>query len=200
MVKARKAGGAQPVAFSKAQTEHMKAFEEALKRRYAKLWQQEEKKAREERLQNVRISRRDGRVPAEMMRDKLREWADDHAVFDVSEYRLLQMSIQSNASDETRHKAAQLLNERAFLATGGKMGTMDAIERAKRTRARPRRRRPPRPRRHAKPTRPPKPLPRGAMTQCIDGAALFIFAHPSSEACSFFHARQVAPAAGIDPP
>ena len=56
-------------------------------------------------------------------------------MFEVAEWRLLNMAIKSNASDETRHKAGQLLNERAFLATGGKMGTIDDIERAKRTRA-----------------------------------------------------------------
>ena len=66
--------------------------------------------------------------------DKLTEWAEAHSVFDVAEWRLLNMGIQSNASDDTRHQAAQLLNERAYLATGGKMGTIDAIARAKRTR------------------------------------------------------------------
>ena len=68
-------------------------------------------------------------------RDKLTEWAQAHSMFDIAEWRLLNMAIQNNASDETRHKAGQLLNERAFLATGGKMGKPDDIARAKRTRA-----------------------------------------------------------------
>jgi hypothetical protein len=139
VVKARKAGGAQPIQFREAQKKHVEAFEEALKRRYYKITEAEQRKlllAQREAFKDIaqRAERQAGMI-RELATNKLAEWAEAHAVFDVAEWRLLNIAVQSNPTDETRHKASQLLNERAFLATGGKMGTPDDIERAKRTRA-----------------------------------------------------------------
>ena len=139
VVKARKAGVVQPIQFSPAQTKHVEAFEEALKRRYYRLTEAEQRKLQQTQREafidiEARAEARAG-MYRQFATDKLHEWTEAHAVFGRAEYGLLQMGIQKNASDETRHKAAQLLNERAFLATGGKMGTPDDITRAKRTRA-----------------------------------------------------------------
>lgn len=139
VVKARKDGLVGRVLFSDAQAQHLDAFEEALKRRYYKITEAEQRKLleaqREASKDIAQRAERQAGMTRQFAADKLHEWAEAHSMFEVAEWRLLNMAIQSNASDETRHKAGQLLNERAFLATGGKMGTIDDIERAKRTRA-----------------------------------------------------------------
>jgi hypothetical protein len=143
MVKARKAGGASPIRFSEAQKKHVDAFEEALKRRYYKITETEQRKlARAQREAFIDIEARAEARTAVLRKfatDKLAEWAGAHAVFTKSEYLTLLKAIMPRTSDEAndpeKNVAAALLNERAFLATGGKMGSIDAIERAKRTRA-----------------------------------------------------------------
>jgi hypothetical protein len=136
-IEARFAGTMPPVQFTEAQKKHVDAFEEALKRRYYKLTGAKERELQQAQQQvfseiNEKVERQVGWM-RQFATDKLHGWAEAHGMFEVAEWRLLNMAIQVNASDETRHKAAQLLNERAYLATGGKMGTIDAISRAKLT-------------------------------------------------------------------
>lgn len=130
-MRARKAGGAQPIQFSPAQQKHVEAFKNALTKAAHRYEREAEKRIRKEEQDRAetRIKMTIHAAAAEQSKTWRTEVAARKgAAFTVDEYRLLQKAIQPNSSpsDQTRHEAAVLLNGRADMATGGLWGKKGA--------------------------------------------------------------------------
>jgi len=127
MVKARKAGGAPPIQFSRAGVKHLYALKTALEKRFRRFEREREKQLREESKKHIdaMVGIRMGQEVSMLIRDRLAAHAKrKEAAFTVEKYKLLLKVAHpdNSASNEKRTQAAQLLNERAIFATGGQWG------------------------------------------------------------------------------
>jgi hypothetical protein len=92
VVKARKAGGAQPIQFSPAQQEHVEAFKKTLDQRYRRFERETRKQIREEEEKRaqfqieITLAREGSRLAAPLLAEQARRKG---ATFTVAEYRLL---------------------------------------------------------------------------------------------------------------
>jgi hypothetical protein len=115
----------EPIRFSPAQIKHLKAYKDALDKRFRQFEREREKQIRQEEQERAefKINLTLGQEANRLASPILKEHAERKgATFTVAEYKLLQLGLQSNPTEETRHKVGQLLNERALLATGGPWG------------------------------------------------------------------------------